>query len=181
MPTPCRAPSAPLLALLVLLASSPAGAAGEPIKELSVAVIKSTAGMCLKGTKVCHKDQAGVWVPPTKIAILSVSLAEQADVDLYVDMEVSTKPAMYMCAGSDSKGCIARMKYAGPALFDYGAKSGNTYLGSNVTATQITFPTGYGIIVDKGVPIYVHLDVINESLIDMKVDQDAWIYYVPVD
>ena len=179
MPMPCRAPSAPLLALLVLLAASAAPA--EPIKELSVAVIKSSAGLCLKGTKVCHKDQAGVWVPPTRIAILSVSLAEQADVDLYVDMEVSTRPAMYMCAGGDSKGCIARMKYAGPGLFDYGARSGNTYIGSNITDTQITFPSGYGIIVEKGVPIYVHLDVINESLIDMKVDQDAWIYYVPVE
>ena len=51
---------------------------------------------------------------------------------------------------------------------------------TNVTTTHITFPDGYGIIVDKGVPIYVHLDVINESLIDMKVDQDAWLYYVPV-
>jgi hypothetical protein len=165
-------------ALLMLLAAT---AAPAQVKELSVAVIKSSAGLCLKGTKVCHKDQAGVWVPPTKIAILAVSLAEQVDVDLYVDFEVSTKPAMYMCAGSDSKGCIARAKYAGPGLFDYGARSGNTYIGSNVTDTMITFPAGYGIIVEKGVPIYVHLDVINESLIDMKVDQDAWLYYVPVE
>jgi hypothetical protein len=158
-----------------------ATAAPAQVKELSTAVIKSSAGLCLRGTKVCHKDQAGVWVPQTKIAVLAVSLAEQVDVDLYVDIEVSTKPAMYMCAGSDAKGCIARAKYAGPGLFDYGAKSGNTYIGSNVTTTHITFPDGYGIVVEKGVPIYVHLDVINESLIDMKVDQDAWLYYVPVD
>lgn len=177
MPKPSLAPFAALLVLLLAASGTPA----EPIKELSVAVIKGSAGMCLRGTKVCHKDQAGVWVPPTRIAILAVSLAEQVDVDLYVDFEVSTKPAMYMCAGSDSKGCIARAKYAGPGLFDYGAKSGNTYIGSNVTTTHIMFPDGYGIIVDKGVPIYIHLDVINESLIDMKVDQDAWIYYAPVD
>jgi hypothetical protein len=176
MPTPRLALLAPLLALL-----SARAVPAEPIKELSVAVIKSSAGLCLRGTKVCHKDQAGVWVPPRKIAILAVSLAEQVDVDLYVDMEVSTRPAMYMCAGGDSKGCIARAKYVGPGLFDYGARAGNTYVGSNVTDTHIAFPAGYGIIVDKGVPIYVHLDVINESLIDLKVDQDAWLYYVPVE
>jgi hypothetical protein len=164
-------------ALLMLLAAT---AAPAQVKELSVAVIKSSAGLCLKGTKVCHKDQAGVWVPPTKIAILSVSLAEQVDVDLYVDIEVSTRPTMYMCAGNDSKGCIARAKYAGPGLFSYGATSGSTYLGSNITNTYTAFPDGYGIIVDKGTPIYVHLDARNGSLIDVVIDQDAWLYYVPV-
>jgi hypothetical protein len=48
------------------------------------------------------------------------------------------------------------------------------------TNTNITFPTGYGIAVNAGVPVYVHLDVRNESLIDIQVDQDAWIYYVPL-
>ena len=71
---------------------------------------------------------------------------------------------MYMCAGNDSKGCIARAKYAGPGLFSYGATSGSTYLGSNITTTYMAFPDGYGIIVDKGTPIYVHLDARNESL-----------------
>jgi hypothetical protein len=35
--------------------------------------------------------------------------------------------------------------------------------------------------VPAGTPIHVHLDVRNQSLIDLKVDQDAWLYYVPVD
>jgi hypothetical protein len=170
--------------LLPLLASCLAPllwsqAAPAQVKPLSTAVIKSTTQMCLKG-KTCHRAQAGVWVPPTKIAILAVSIAEQTDLALYVDIEVSTRPAMYMCAGNDSKGCIARAKYAGPGLFSYGATSGSTYLGSNITSTYMAFPDGYGIIVEKGTPIYVHLDARNGSLIDVVIDQDVWLYYVPV-
>jgi hypothetical protein len=163
-------------ALAPLFGSSPAPA---EIKPLSTAVIKSTTNMCLRG-KTCHRDQAGVWVAPSKIAILAVSIAEQSDLALYVDIEISTRPTMYMCAGNDSKGCIARSKYAGPGLFSYGATSGSTYLGSNITSTYMAFPEGYGIIVEKGTPIYVHLDARNGSLIDVVIDQDAWLYYVPV-
>src|SRR5215472_6120675 len=126
------------LALALGLAPSPAPA---QVKPLSTAVIKSTTNMCLKG-KTCHRDQAGVWVPPVKIAILAVSLAEQSDLAIYVDTEVSTRPQMYMCAGTDSKGCIARAKYSGPGLFSYGATSGSTYLGSNITNTYMAFPAG---------------------------------------
>jgi hypothetical protein len=172
-----RRPPPGLLLLLVLLLSP--WAAPAQVKPLSTAVIKSTTNMCLKG-KTCHRDQAGVWVPPTKIAILAVSIAEQTDLALYLDIEVSTRPTMYMCAGNDSKGCIARAKYAGPGLFSYGATSGSTYLGSNITNTYTAFPDGYGIIVEKGTPIYVHLDARNGSLIDVVIDQDAWLYYVPV-
>jgi hypothetical protein len=174
MTLPRRLPLALVLALW--LAPSPASA---QVKPLSTAVIKSTTNMCLKG-KTCHRDQAGVWVPPVKVAILAVSLAEQSDLAIYVDTEVSTRPAMYMCAGTDSKGCIARAKYAGPGLFSYGATSGSTYLGSNITNTYMAFPAGYGIVVDAGTPIYVHLDARNGSLIDVVIDQDAWLYYVPV-
>jgi hypothetical protein len=160
-----------------------AGAAsGEPapaLKPLSTAVIKSSTGLCLRG-KTCHKDKAGVFVPKTKIGIVSVSVAEQADVDLYVDLEISTKPEMYQCNEVDATGCIFRMKYTGPGLYSYGASQGNTYLGSNVTDTTLSFPAGYAIVVPAGTPIYVHLDVINESLIDLKVDQDAWLYYTPL-
>jgi hypothetical protein len=148
-------------------------------KPLKTAVIKSTTGLCGRGA-TCHKDKAGVWVPSTRVGILSASIAEQADVDVYADIEISTKPEMYQCNGEDANGCIFRAKYAGPGLFDYAAKSGSTYLGSNVTNTNITFPAGYAIIVPAGVPIYVHLDVINSSLIDLKVDQDAWLYYTPL-
>ncbi len=108
-------------------------------------------------------------------------MPEQAEIALYVDLEISTRPEMYQCAGDDSSGCIFRMNYAGPGLYDYGGTTGSTYLVSNITDTAMTFPTGYGILVPAGTPIHVHLDVRNQSLIDLKVDQDAWLYYVPVD
>lgn len=169
------------LAALVLCGGSISALAAGPdeIRPLHTAVIKSTTGLCHRGT-ICHKDRAGVWIPETTIAILGVLVAEQADIGLYTDLEVSTRPEMYQCNGGDAQGCIFRMKYAGPGLFDYGAQSGSTYLGSNITNTSITFPPGYGILVPAGTPIHVHLDVRNNSLIDLKVDQDAWIYYVPV-
>jgi hypothetical protein len=169
-------------ALLVALLSLPGAAAAETPaapQPLQTAVIKATTGLCGKG-QTCHKDRAGVWVPKTKVGIVSVSIAEQADVDVYVDVEVSTKPEMYQCNEVDATGCVFRVKYAGPGLFDYGASSGSTYLGSNVTSTNLSFPSGYAIVVPAGTPIYVHLDVINGSLIDLKVDQDAWLYYTPL-
>lgn len=168
------------LAEASLPAGQPAPPAAEAIRPLSTAVIKATTGLCNRGVW-CHVDKAGVWVPKTKVAILAVSVAEQAEIALYTDLEVSTRPEMYQCAGDDSNGCIFRMKYAGPGLYDYGANSGSTYLGSNITTTSLTFPPGYGILVPAGTPIYVHLDVRNQSLIDLKVDQDAWLYYVPVE
>ncbi|WP_210756881.1 hypothetical protein [Caldichromatium japonicum] len=154
----------------------PFQASAAEIQPLQVAVIKATTGLCLRG-QICHKDRAGSWTPRKPIAILAVSAAEQADVDLYADIEVSTKPEMYQCAGEDARGCIFRAKYSGPGLFDYAAQSGSTYLGSNITTTALSFPAGYGIHIPAGEPIYVHLDVHNASLIDLKVDQDVWLYY----
>jgi hypothetical protein len=148
-------------------------------RPLETAVIKATTGLCGRGA-ICHKDRAGVWVPKTKVGIVGVTIAEQADVDLYVDVEVSTKPEMYQCNDVDATGCVFRVKYSGPGLYDYGASSGSTYLGSNVTTSALSFPAGYAIVVPAGVPVYVHLDVINSSLIDMKVDQDAWLYFTPL-
>jgi hypothetical protein len=181
--TPRRYPGIGCLALALacLLNAEPTPTQAAPaIQPISTAVIKATTGLCLRG-KTCHVNKAGVWIPGRDVAILAASIAEQVDVALYVDIEVSTKPEMYMCGADDATGCIFRAKYAGPGLYDYGAKTGNTYLGSNVTTTNITFPAGYGIVVKKGVPVYVHLDVRNGSLIDLKVDQDAWLYYVPLD
>jgi len=166
-------------ALIGLLPPFGLSRAGD-IKPLQVAVIKATTGLCRRG-ETCHTDRAGSWTPKKAIAILAVSVAEQADIDLYADIELSTRPEMYQCAGDDSRGCIFRAKYAGPGLFDYGATSGSTYLGSNITNTSISFPSGYGLMVQAGQPIYLHLDVRNGSLIDLKVDQDAWIYYVEAD
>lgn len=180
--TRCTASSSLRALVATALLALPAGGAAESrdaLKPLQTAVIKSTAGTCLKG-KTCHRDKAGAWVPKTDVGIVAVSIAEQADVDAYVDIEVSTKPEMYQCNDVDATGCIFRMKYAGPGLFSYGSTQGSTYLGSNITSTNITFPAGYAIIVKAGTPVYVHLDVINDSLIDLKVDQDAWIYYVPL-
>ena len=174
--------SVPFFTLLLFVASmgcAPASAA-PAIQPISTAVIKSTTGLCLRG-KICHVDKAGVWIPDRDVAIVAASIAEQADVALYVDIEISTKPEMYQCNEADASGCIFRMKYSGPGLYVYGATSGNTYLGSNITTTSISFPAGTGIVVKKGVPVYVHLDVRNGSLIDLKVDQDAWLYYIPLD
>jgi hypothetical protein len=169
------------ISLMALLSFPAVGSAESltPLKPLSTAVIKATTGLCRRGA-TCHKDKAGVWVPKTKVGIVSVSIAEQADVDLYVDVEISTKPEMYQCNEADATGCVFRVKYAGPGLYDYSATSGTTYLGSNVTSTNISFPAGYAIVVPAGAPIYVHLDVINSSLVDLKVDQDAWIYFTPL-
>lgn len=162
------------MALLVLTSVASAG----DIQPLKTAVIKATTGLCQRGN-TCHVDRAGVWIPDTTIAILGVAAAEQADIDLYTDLEVSTRPEMYQCHGGDAHGCVFRMKYAGPGLFDYSATSGSTYLGSNITNTSMTFPAGYGIVISAGTPLYIHLDVRNTSLIDLKVDQDVWLYYVP--
>jgi len=166
--------SAAMLLIAILACASSA-----PIVPIKTAVIKASAGVCLKG-KICHVDRAGEWTPKTNVAIVAVSIAEQSDVSLYTDIEISTKPQMYMCNEEDATGCIFRMKYIGPGLFDYGAHAGNTYLGSNVTSTNLGFPSGYGIVIPAGTIVYAHLDVRNQSLIDIRVDQDAWIYYVPL-
>ena len=168
-----------VLAVMLTPLIGPARAAPE-IQPLSTAVIKASTGLCGKGVW-CHVDKAGVWTPKTKVAIIGVVVAEQAEIALYVDLEVSTRPEMYQCSANDANGCIFRMKYAGPGLYDYGATGGSTYLGSNITDTSVMFPPGYGIVVPAETPIYVHLDVRNQSLIDLKVDQDAWLYYVPIE
>ena len=172
-----------IAAAFVVVVSTLSACAGNPIKNIQTAVIKAHAtvapALCLKGA-LCHRDQAGSWTPKTKVAIVAVSIAEQSDVALYVDAEVSTKPAMYQCDETDATGCIFRAKYVGPGLYDYGATSGTTYLGSNVTNTNMAFPAGYAIVLEAGVPVYVHLDVRNGSLIDVNVDQDVWLYYVPL-
>lgn len=165
------------LSLALLLIMPPSWASAAPIVPVKTVVIKATAGVCPKG-KICHVDRAGKWIPKTKVAIIAVSIAEQVDVSLYTDMEISTKPQMYMCNEEDATGCIFRMKYVGPGLFDYGARAGNTYLGSNITNTNLSFPSGYGIVIPAGTTVYAHLNVRNQSLIDLRVDQDAWIYYV---
>lgn len=174
-----RSACAPALLVPLLLAAC----SREPatvLQPLHTAVIKATTGLCVRG-QVCRAHRAGAWVPQTRVGIVAASIAEQADVDLYVDAEISTKPEMYQCNGEDGAGCVFRAKYVGPGLYDYGASTGSTYLGSNVTTTNITFPAGYAIVVEAGTPVYLHLDVINGSLIDLSVDQDAWVYYVPME
>jgi hypothetical protein len=166
------------LALAALIGLATQGCA-QRMAPLQTAVIKATTGLCPRG-QTCHVDRAGVWVPKVRVGIVAASIAEQADVDLYVDAEISIKPEMYQCNQEDASGCVFRVKYSGPGLYDYGASNGSTYLGSNVTTTNISLPSGTAIVVPAGVPVYLHLDVINASLIDLKVDQDAWLYFVPL-
>lgn len=140
-------------------------------RSLSVHVIKSTAGLVKKGEHITV-EKAGIWVPKTDVYIVGVSIPEQTDIDLYVDIEVSTNPKMYQEIGH-----IFRVKYAGPGLYDYSATTGSTYIGSNITTTNIIFPPPYAIFVRARTPICVHIDAINGSLIDVTLEQDCYLYY----
>jgi len=158
---------------LIVILTPPSPIAAGSLQPLSVTVLKGTTGLCTRKA-TCHKDRAGTWTPTGRVAIVAVSIPEQTDISLYTDIEISTNPVMYAPTGH-----IFRTKYAGPGLFDYGARSGNTYLGSNITTTNIAFPMGYGIVIEAGATVYMHLDVINQSLIDVAVNEDCYIYYVP--
>jgi len=75
-------------------------------------------------------------------------------------------------------GHIFRVKYAGPGILQ-NPPCEASFLGSNITTTNITFPSGYGISVAAGTPVYVHLDIKNWSPYEINpMAQDAYIYYV---
>ena len=118
-----------------------------------------------------HWDQAGVWIPETDINIHVVSIPEQSEISIYTDIEVSTATQMYL-----PEGHIFRVKYAGPGIFN--GKCPYSFLGSNITTTNMVFPMGLWIAVSKGTPIYVHMDVFNWSPFEINpMAQDVYIYY----
>jgi hypothetical protein len=124
-----------------------------------------------QSTKV-HWDKAATWIPTKDIKIHAVSIPEQSEISLYVDIEVSRAGKMYL-----PQGHIFRVKYAGPGILR-DPPCANSFIGSNITNTNITFPAGYWISVKAGTPIYVHMDVINWSPYEIyPMAQDIYIYY----
>jgi hypothetical protein len=74
-------------------------------------------------------------------------------------------------------GHIFRAKYAGPGILR-DPPCEVSFLGSNITTTNIVFPEGTWIKVPRGTPVYVHMDVKNLS--PFRIDhmtQDVYIYY----
>ena len=163
----------------VALAQSRSPAAVTAGGDLQVQVLKACQTCDLPAapapcrSTVFHRDQAAVWTPDRPIKIMAVSIPEQSEIALYTDIEVSTAAQMYLPTGH-----IFRVKYAGPGILQSPACAAS-FLGSNVTTTNITFPSGYGISVAAGTPVYVHMDVINWSPYEINpMAQDAYIYYV---
>lgn len=109
---------------------------------------------------------------PDAIRIHAVSIPEQSEVSIYADIEVSTAPEMYMEIGH-----IFRVKYAGPAI-QRTPPASVYFSGSNITTTNITFPSGTTIHIARSQTIYVHLDLVNHSPYDVDhMTQDVYIYY----
>jgi hypothetical protein len=121
-----------------------------------------------------HQARAATWTPTKDIRIHAVSIPEQSDIAIYTDIEVTTAPEMYL-----PEGHIFRVKYAGPGILrDPPCPRGQSYLGSNITTTNITFASGTWISVRAGTPIYVHVDVKNWSPLQIeRMTQDIYIYY----
>jgi hypothetical protein len=166
------------LVILIVLATLVFGAVPIEAKDLVVKVLKACEDCRLPAAlEPCqslkkHWDQAAIWVPEKDIKIHAVSIPEQSEVAIYADIEVSTAPAMYLPYGH-----IFRVKYAGPGILsDPPCKS--SFLGSNITTTNIVFPTAYWMRIKKSTPIYVHMDVINWSPFEIyPMTQDVYIYY----
>lgn len=119
-----------------------------------------------------HWDRAGTWTPTTTVRIHAVNIPEQTEIAIYTDIEVSTAREMYLLNGH-----IFRAKYAGPGILR-DPPCEVSFLGSNITTTNIVFPEGTWIKVPRGTPVYVHMDVKNWS--PFRIDhmtQDVYIYY----
>ena len=124
-------------------------------------------------TTVFHRDQAATWMPDRSVKIIGVSIPEQSEITLYTDIEVTTAPVMYL-----PQGHIFRVKYAGPGILR-NPPCEASFSGSNITTTNIVFPSGYGIAIGSGTPVYVHMDVINWAPYEINpMAQDVYVYYV---
>jgi len=149
-------------------------------RNLKVKVLKACPDCVLPAAQACnsqskHWDKAATWVPEKPIRIRAVSIPEQSEISIYADIEVSTAAEMYR-----PEGHIFRVKYAGPGILRSPACD-VSFVGSNLTTTNIVFPNGYWIEVPAGSPVYVHLDVKNWSPFQIDhMTQDVYIYYVEV-
>jgi hypothetical protein len=171
------------LAIVALIVLAAAGGPALAV-NLQVKVLKACPDCRLPAAEACtsvhrHWDRAATWTPETAVRIHAVSIPEQTEVAIYTDIEVSTAAEMYL-----PEGHIFRAKYAGPGILR-NPPCDVSFAGSNITATQIVFPTGTWIEVPAGTPIYVHLDVINWTPYEIHpMTQDVYIYYseaAPVD
>lgn len=161
----------------LILGVSPLGAKNLKVKVLKACeecLLPAAPGPC-QSSPPMHKDQAATWIPEKNIRIHAVSIPEQTEVSIYADIEVSTAPQMYLPYGH-----IFRVKYAGPGIIR-NPPCESSFLGSNITTTNIVFPSGYWISVKRGKPIYVHMDIINWSpYVINPMTQDVYIYYTVV-
>lgn len=146
--------------------------------DLKVKVLKACPDCVLEAAPApcqsssLHVDRSATWVPETAIRIQAVSIPEQTEVAIYTDIEVSTAPEMYL-----PEGHIFRVKYAGPGVLQ-AEPCAESFLGSNITTTNIVFPAGYAIRVEEGTPVYVHLDIKNRSSYHIDhMTQDVYVYY----
>src|SRR3989338_7105994 len=129
------------------------------------------AERCKSTHQTWHK--AGVWIPDHPIRILHILIAEQFEIALYVDIEVSLNPHM-LSADQDEQ--LFRYKYAGPAV-QWSPPCPVQYSGSNTTNNIINLAP-QGIVIKKNTPIYVHIDVINWAPITIRgMIQDVTLYY----
>jgi hypothetical protein len=130
-------------------------AQSSEVIALETHVIKACSTCALPAAPACdsvkrHWDKAGSWLPNRAVFIHGVSIAENTEITLYVDIEVSTAPFMYLDFGH-----IFRMKYAGPGILR-NPPCPVSYVGSNITSTQKVLPAGTGIYIPSGVPVYIH-------------------------
>jgi hypothetical protein len=146
--------------------------------NLKVKVIKACENCTLPAapapcqSSAMHVDKAATWIPSKNIKIHAVSIPEQTEVSIYTDIEVSTAPEMYLLDGH-----IFRVKYAGPGILR-NPPCDESFVGSNITTTNIVFPSGSWISVRAGKPVYVHMDVKNWSPYQIDhMTQDIYIYY----
>lgn len=169
------------LLLLVVAACIAFASSGAPLEArgMKVKVLKACENCqlppapapCQSASR--HWDRAATWVPDRNIQIVAVSIPEQSEISIYTDIEVSTAPEMYLPDGH-----IFRVKYAGPGILR-DPPCPESFTGSNITTTNIVFPSGFSIDVRANTPIYVHMDVKNWSPFQIDhMTQDVYIYYV---
>ena len=147
-------------------------------KSLHTKVIKAGFGFNILAAKrnkqvneIRHK--AGEWIPDRDIRIMHILIAEQSEIALYVDIEISLNPRM-LRADEDEQ--LFRYKYAGPAV-QWHPPLRAQYAGSNTTNSVISLAPGF--VVKRGTPIYVHLNVINWSHIGINgMMQDVLLYFL---
>jgi hypothetical protein len=148
--------------------------------SLKVKVIKACQDCTLTPAESCrstimHRNKAGSWTPDVPIRIHAVSIPEQSEAAIYTDIEVSTAEEMYQLEGH-----IFREKYAGPGIIR-DPPCPVSFSGSNITTTNIVFPSGSWIDINQGQAINVHMDVINWTPYEISpMAQDVYIYYSEV-